>query len=102
MSQARAPEPELSPLTQQLLAGTGQDIKDMQRNALTKQYDVSLRLTVVEADGKKAFYDSGNMTWNGTPYPFVVAIETALVDLLQKLTVAGAEITTGGGFTPPA
>lgn len=93
--------PQLSPTTAQMLSGTGSDIKDMQRNALGKRYNVKLQLVITEANGNNNFFDSGLMTWHDCPYQFAVLMEKALVELLEKLTTAGIEIATGGEAEPP-
>lgn len=78
----------------------GVSIKDLTRNAYSKQYNMSLRLKITEDNGED-FFDSGDMTWAGVPYASVVIMEAALVSLLAQWVEAGKAIATGA-VPPPA
>lgn len=91
----------ISEFTAAVMAGTGMDIKDMQRNALSKQYDLKLTLTINESANPGKPFFSCPLDYSGVPYPFVVVIEDAMVQLLDKLVQLGKEIATGGEAVPP-
>jgi len=78
----------------------GTKLEDAQKNALSKQYDVSISMKITESGSNKAFFAGGG-DYTGLPYPMVVALEQSLVLLQQQLVELGAVISTGGE-TPPA
>lgn len=94
MSQARnaQPNPFSEFIRQQAESGA---LEQAQRNALGKQYNMSIRMVVTETSGNKPFFDSGDVTWSGVPYPIVVITEKALVALLEQFTDLGASVGTG-------
>src|SRR5262245_49606407 len=75
--------------------GSGDALKDAQRNALGKQYNMHLQFTVVETQNNKPFFNSGPVERSGVPYPIVVATEKLLVDLLAKFVELGAAVAQG-------
>lgn len=89
--------PKPSEALTQLLS-QGDMLKEMQKNALSKQYNLTLSLKVEEANGGKKYFDCP-LEYSGVPYPFVVLIEAKMVELLQELVQLGKTIATG---EPPA
>lgn len=87
--------PEANPLVDAAKAGSPDAIKDAQRNAQSKEYNMSLHFVITETANNKAFFDSGELTWTGVPYGIVVATEKLLVGLLEKFTDLGAVVATG-------
>lgn len=91
--------PTANPLIDAAKQGSPDALKDAQRNAFSKQYNMVLNFTITETDGDKPFFSSGDLTWSGVPYGIVVATEKLLVELLDKFTNLGGAVATGG--TPP-
>lgn len=89
---AAAPEPTFA---QQLAASEGTTPKDLQKNALSKQYNLKVALVITETNNDKKYFDGG-IDYTGVPYAFVVAVEAELVKLQEKLIGLGGEIATGG------
>jgi len=73
-------------------------LKVLQKNALSKQYDMSVVVKIVETGSGKAYFDN-TFAYTGVPYPGIVMIEAALVNLVNELTQVGKAIATG---KPPA
>lgn len=99
-----APVPNLSEFTQKLLQGShGATIEDLTRNYIGKRYTLDFGMKVVDEQSGKVIFQAP-ISYSHVNYAFVVLMETALVELLNKLTQLGQDIATGGqaeGGIPP-
>src|SRR5262245_41177233 len=92
-----------NPFVQSLASTFGMTVEDAlkqaQKTALTKQYDMELIFTVRETQGSKKYYDATSV-WTGVPYPVVNVTEQMLLDLLGKFAALGAAVASGGALPP--
>jgi len=81
------------------VAGDGEAVKQAQKNATNKQYDMKVVVTINETANPGKKYFDGGIDYSGVPYAFVVAVEQILVETQQKLVELGKAIATGTPLT---
>jgi hypothetical protein len=69
-------------------------LDQMHKNALSKQYNISVSVIVTEAVGDKPFWNTA-MGWPGSNYGFLVAIQHELKEVVDKALKLGGVVATG-------